>query len=99
MKNATVEISISTQEKSPRTEYFSKISLLKVENFQLQNIFPHGKFASANHILQNFLSAENFPERKWPYLQQYKQTLLNFRRHFLFGVPSKNLLILALFYR
>ena len=24
-----------------------------------------------------------------PYLQQYKQNLLNFRRHFLFGVSSK----------
>jgi hypothetical protein len=32
--------SISTQEKFPRTEHFPKISLLKVENFQLQNFFP-----------------------------------------------------------
>ena len=31
---------ISTQEKFPRTENFPKISLLKVENFQLQNFFP-----------------------------------------------------------
>jgi hypothetical protein len=46
---------ISTQEKFPRTENFPKISLLKVENFQLQN---DGKFVSANHILQNFLSEE-----------------------------------------
>jgi hypothetical protein len=30
---------ISTQEKSPRTKNFPKISLLKVENFQLQNFF------------------------------------------------------------
>jgi hypothetical protein len=36
----------------------------KVENFQLQNFFPTEKFVSANHILQNFLSAENFPEWK-----------------------------------
>jgi hypothetical protein len=46
------------QEKFPRTENFPKISLLKVENFQLQN-FSDVKFVSANHILQNFLSAEN----------------------------------------
>jgi hypothetical protein len=39
--------------------------LLKVENFQLQIFFPDGKFMSANHILQIFLSAENFPEWKW----------------------------------
>ena len=32
--------SISTKEKFPRTENFPKISLLKVENFQLQNFFP-----------------------------------------------------------
>jgi hypothetical protein len=37
------------------------MSLLKVEIFQLQNVFSDGKFVSANHILQNFLSAENFP--------------------------------------
>jgi hypothetical protein len=47
--------------KFPRTENFPKMSLLKVEIFQLQNFFSDGKFVSANHILQNFLSAENFP--------------------------------------
>jgi hypothetical protein len=31
---------ISTQEKFPRTENFPKMSLLKVEIFQLQNFFP-----------------------------------------------------------
>jgi hypothetical protein len=31
---------ISIQENFPRTENFPKISLLKVENFQLQNFFP-----------------------------------------------------------
>jgi hypothetical protein len=41
----------STQEKFPRTEHFPKISLLKDEKFQ---------FVSANHISQNFLSAEIF---------------------------------------
>jgi hypothetical protein len=30
----------STQEKFPRTENVPKISLIKVENFQLQNFFP-----------------------------------------------------------
>ena len=43
--------------KFPRTEKFLKISSLKVENFQ--------QF-SANQILQNFYSAEDFPEWKWP---------------------------------
>ena len=55
------------QEKFPRTENFPKISLLKVENFQLQN-FSDVKFVSANHILQNFLSEENFPELKWTFV-------------------------------
>jgi hypothetical protein len=40
---------ISCQEKFPRTENFPKISFV----------------SAANHILQNFLSAENFPEWKW----------------------------------
>jgi hypothetical protein len=67
---------IFTQEKFPRTENFPKISLLKVENFQLQNFFSDGKFVSANHILQNVLSAGNFPELKWAlsvYLLDYLQ--------------------------
>jgi hypothetical protein len=59
---------IFTQKKFPRTENFPKISLLKVENFQLQNFFSDGKFVSANHILQNFLSAQNFPECKWAFI-------------------------------
>jgi hypothetical protein len=41
---------VSTHEKFPRTENFPKISLLEVENFQLQNFFSDGKFVSANHI-------------------------------------------------
>ena len=36
----TLERPISTQEKFPRTENVLKMSLLKVENFQLQNFFP-----------------------------------------------------------
>ena len=55
--------SISTQENFPRTENFPKISLLKVEN-STSKFFSDGKFVSANHILQIFLSAENFPEWK-----------------------------------
>ena len=54
---------ICTQEKFPRIEHFPKISLLKVENFQF---FSDGKFVSANHILQNFLFAENFSEWNGP---------------------------------
>jgi hypothetical protein len=30
-------------------------------NFSTSTFFSDGKFVSANHILQNFLSAENFP--------------------------------------
>jgi hypothetical protein len=51
---------ISTQENFPRTEMFPKIPLLKI-NF---NIFSDGKFVSANHILQIFLSVENFPDQE-----------------------------------
>jgi hypothetical protein len=47
--------SISTKEKFPRTENFPKMPLLKVES----KYFSDGKFVSANHILQNFVSAEN----------------------------------------
>jgi hypothetical protein len=45
-------------EKFLLTENVQKISLFKVENFLTENLL------SANHILQNFLSAENFPEWK-----------------------------------
>ena len=46
----------STQEKFPRIQNFPNISLLNVENFQLQNFFSDRKFvSSANHILQSFL--------------------------------------------
>ena len=55
MQNCGITLSpISIQENFPRTENFAKISLLKVENFQLQNFFPT-EYVSANHILQNFL--------------------------------------------
>jgi hypothetical protein len=58
--------------KFPSTERFPKISLLKVEHFRR-------KFVSANHILQNFLSAEHFPE--WIqiglYSRQTKATMLD----------------------
>jgi hypothetical protein len=56
------------KKKFPRTENFPKISLLKIENLNIFNftkIFSDGKFVLANHILQIFLSAENFPEWKW----------------------------------
>jgi hypothetical protein len=58
---------ISTQEKFPRTENFPKISLFKSWKFSTSKFFSHGKFVSANHILQIFLSAENFPEWKWAF--------------------------------
>ena len=40
------------------------VEKLKIFNFK---IFSDGKFVSANDILQNFLSAENFPEWKWAF--------------------------------
>ena len=49
---------ISTQEKFPWTEKIAKISLLT------SKFFSDGKFVPANHILQNFLSAENLLEWK-----------------------------------
>jgi hypothetical protein len=58
---------ISTQEKFPRTENFPKISLSS-------KFFSDGKFVSANHILQNFLSAENFPEWKWTFRVSLQHT-------------------------
>jgi hypothetical protein len=53
---------ILSEDPFPQAENFPKIPLLKVENFQL---FSDGRFVSANYILQNVLSAENFPEWKW----------------------------------
>jgi hypothetical protein len=44
----------------PRTENVPKMSLL-IFNFK---IFFRRKFCVGNHILQNLLSAENFPEWK-----------------------------------
>ena len=40
---------------------FQKYHCLKLKIFNF-NIFSDGKFVSANHILQNFLSTEYFPE-------------------------------------
>jgi hypothetical protein len=53
----------SLKKNFPRTENFPKISLLKVET--TSKFFSDGKFVSANHISQIFLSAENFLEWKW----------------------------------
>ena len=41
---------ISTQEKCPQTENFPKTSLLKVENFQLQNFFRRLICACQSHF-------------------------------------------------
>jgi hypothetical protein len=41
--------------------------IVKSWKYSTSKFFSHGKFVSANHILQNFLSAENFPERKWAF--------------------------------
>jgi hypothetical protein len=46
---------------------FSENIIVKSWKFSTSKIFSDGKFVSANHILQNFLSAENFPERKWAF--------------------------------
>jgi hypothetical protein len=43
---------------------FSENIIVKSWKFSTSEIFSHRKFVSANHILQNFLSAENFPEWK-----------------------------------
>jgi hypothetical protein len=56
--------SIFTQEKFPWTENFPKISLLKVEIFQLQNFFFDGKFVSPIKLYKIF-----FP-RKWAFTFQ-----------------------------
>jgi hypothetical protein len=42
---------------------FSK-NIVKSWKFSTSKFFSDGKFVSANHLLQNFLSAENFPEWK-----------------------------------
>ena len=62
---------ISSQEKFPRTENFPKISLLKI--IVKISLFSDVKFMSANHISQNFLSAENFPEWKWAFRPNQEQ--------------------------
>jgi hypothetical protein len=47
-------------------KFFQKYHCLKLKIFNF-NIFSDGKFVSANHILQNFLSTEYFPECKWAF--------------------------------
>jgi hypothetical protein len=42
--------------KFPRTENFPKISLLKVENFQLPNFFPTENLQALKYILQGRLT-------------------------------------------
>jgi hypothetical protein len=44
---------------------FSENIIVKSWKFSTEKLFSDGKFVSANHILQNVLSAENFPEWKW----------------------------------
>jgi hypothetical protein len=46
---------------------FPKISLLIKLNIFNFEFFSNEKFVSVNHILQNFLSTENVPERKWAF--------------------------------
>jgi hypothetical protein len=41
------------------------MSIIVKRKFSTSKYFSNGKFVSANHILRNFLSAENFPEWKW----------------------------------
>ena len=43
---------------------YSENVIVKSWKFSTSKFFSDGKFVSANHILQNFLSAENFPEWK-----------------------------------
>ena len=57
---------IFCQEKFPRTENFPKISLLKVENFQLQNLFPRPiTFYKIFYLPKIFLSAWKWALRFW----------------------------------
>jgi hypothetical protein len=42
--------------------------IVKSSKYSTSKFFSDGKFVSANHILQNFLSAENFPEWKFFFL-------------------------------
>ena len=44
---------------------FSENIIVKSWKFSTSKFFSDGKFVSTNHISQNFLSAENFPEWKW----------------------------------
>jgi hypothetical protein len=46
---------------------FSENIIVKSWKFSTSKFFSDGKFVSANHILQNFLSAENFLEWKWTF--------------------------------
>jgi hypothetical protein len=61
---------ISTQEKFPWTENFQKISLLKVENFQLQNFFPTENFGRPITFYKIFFLRKNFLSGNAPLLQQ-----------------------------
>jgi hypothetical protein len=47
---------------------FSENIIVKSWKFSISKFFSDGKFVSANHILQNFLSAKNFPEWNWAFM-------------------------------
>ena len=47
---------------------------------------------SANHILQNFLSAENFPEWKCGRLEEFSENLLRFVFVFLLTLAISSIL-------
>ena len=57
---------ISTQENFPRTENFPKISLLKVENFQLQNFFPTENLCRPITFYKFFFPRKIFLSRNGP---------------------------------
>jgi hypothetical protein len=56
---------ISTQEKFPRTENFPKMSLLKVEIFQLQNFFPTENLCQPIKLYKIFLSGNEPLKSVW----------------------------------
>jgi hypothetical protein len=83
---------ISTQEKFPRTENFPKISLLKVENFQLQNFFPTESLCRSITFYKIFFPRKilKFEKWKWSFITRNRSkncmckrvSTLEGRRHF-----------------
>ena len=74
---------------------FSENIIVKSWKFSTSKYFSDVKFVSANQILQNFLSAEHFPEWKWALrlsvcVKNWKCSLIILLRQMFLKIPRSH---------